>query len=151
VLQLTTYTTDTLPPAIAEVCFDCLCNSGSEMQGVFQAIAHGPPFDGWVQPAGLVISVACIIREDEVVPIAWASVSHWNEAPSIQVYVHPIYRRRGLASALVSMLTVEGSIPLETANVFSPYSITLAKRAGFRSVNEWKRVEDGWIKVSVSG
>lgn len=144
-LQITTHTSDNLAPGVAELCAELLCKPGSEMQQVFQSIAaldYDEPLD-----VNLRIAVAMRTQGDDNVPIGWAAISLWNGAPSIQAFVFPNYRQRGLASALVSALTVEGDIPLDVANVFSHHFASVALRAGFRSTNLWKREEDGWVRT----
>lgn len=144
-LQVTTHTSENFPPEMAEFCAETLCKPGSDMNHAFRSIAAGDA-DG-LAPA-LQIALATRIIDDEAVPIGWASIGLWNDLPAIQGCVFPAYRRRGLASALVSTLTATGEIPLQGCHIFSPHFTSVAKRAGFQTINEWKRVDDGWIRCS---
>jgi hypothetical protein len=64
----------------------------------------------------------------------------------VQASVFPGYRQRGLASALVSALTALGDVPLAEAHVFSERFVSIARRAGFRTVNQWAYEDGEWIK-----
>lgn len=121
-----------------------MCRPGSEMQQVFREIAaleyDEPPH------ACLRFAVAMKMHGEENLPIGWAAICRWQDAPALQGFVFPNYRQRGLASALVSAITVDGDVPLEEGHVFSEQFASIATRAGFRTVKLWKRVEDEWVK-----
>ena len=143
-LQIATHTSDNLPPDVAERIAETLCRHGSEMQQVFREIGreeYDEPLD-----AGLRIAVALRLEEDGAMPIGWAAVNCWNGAIAVQASVFPGYRQRGLASALVSALTALGDVPLAEAHVFSERFVSIARRAGFRTVNQWAYEDGEWIK-----
>lgn len=141
-LQIATHLPDELWCKTAEKIADRLCRPGSEMQGVFARIAAGEEAN--CDP-GLVFAVASRVEDDDVV-IGWASVSYWNGGPAVQGFVTEEYRRKGLAGALLTAIVCDHEIPMDHASVFSPHLVGPAKRAGFQSVTEWHRVDDGWIK-----
>lgn len=115
------------------------------MQGYFLDIADRKYEDC---DLNMKIAVATRIVDDEIVPVGWASIYQWAGAPALQCFVFPAYRNRGLASALASSLTALGELPMAYVAVFSDLCIGMAKRCGFRTVANYKRVEDGWIKCS---
>jgi GNAT superfamily N-acetyltransferase len=144
VLQIATHTSDNLAPDVAERIAETLCRPGSEMQQVFREIGreeYDEPLD-----AGLRIAVALRLDEDGAVPIGWAAVNRWSDAIAVQAWVFPNYRQRGLASALVSALTVLGDVPLDEAHVFNERFVSIARRAGFRAVNLWAFDDGQWVK-----
>ena len=144
-LTIATHTGTNFPPDLAAKCAEYLCRPGSEMQAYFRQIAAGEFVD---DDLNMKISVATRIYDDEINPLGWASVSQWAGQPSLQVSVFPLFRRRGLGSALASVLTAAGDIPLAYVAVFSEHCIHMAKRCGFNTVALFQRVEDGWIKRS---
>lgn len=143
-LQIATYQPSEVFGKSANTCADLLCRQGSEMQAVFSKIAAGAYQD---QGDGLTLALASKLEEDSVV-IGWASIALWNGSPSIQASVSEEYRRRGLASAMVTAIVCDMPMPLDHVHVFSPHLIGPAKRAGFKAVTEWQRVQDGWLKRS---
>lgn len=144
-LKIATHTGTNFPPDLAAKCAEYLCKPGSEMQQYFKEIAEEKYDD---RDLAMKISVATKINDDEILPVGWASVYQWAGQPSLQCSVFPHFRRRGLASALASVLTAGGEIPMGYVSVFSEHCIRMAKRCGFITVALFKRVEDGWIKQS---
>jgi hypothetical protein len=145
VLTIATHAGTNFPPDLAAKCAEYLCKPGSEMQHYFREIA-GEEYDD--RDLNMRISVATQIKDDEIVPVGWASVYQWAGAPALQCSVFPLYRRRGLASALASVIAAGGDIPLGYVAVFSEHCVRMAKRCGFGTVALFRRVEDGWIKQS---
>lgn len=144
-LTITTHTGTDMPPDLAAKCAGVLCRIGSDMQGYFLDMADGRYEDC---DLNMKIAVATKIVDDEIVPIGWACLHQWNGAPSLQCFVFPQHRSRGLGSALAAALTATNEIPLNYVAVFSDSCIGMAKRCGFREVAHYKRVDDGWIKSS---
>lgn len=144
-LQITTHTPTNFPVWLAKHCATALCNQGSEMSQVFHDIHHDEP-DG---DTDMRISVASMpMPNGEEVAIGWAAIHTWGNVSSIQAFVFPAYRRRGLCSALVSALTALGDIPLKEAAVFTPHMLNAAYRSGFHTAHVWKRSDEGWQRVA---
>lgn len=134
-----------IPPAIAQGCVPLTKGIYSaEMLDYFNALANGNIGD---TPPDLSLAVALLEDEADMTPIGWASLSLWNSMWQVQGFVHEPYRRRGLASALCSVLLLTHPDRDERIAVFSDHCRRIVTGIGFRNVEQWKAVDDGWIKV----
>ena len=143
-LKIATHTPTSVPASLAELCAATLCKPGGEICAMFHDIAGNEP-ESW---AGTTVAIAT--RTDDagnVVPIGWATLTEWNGKPSLQASVYPTHRHYGLASAMISALTVLSDRSLAEVSVFHPRLVGAARRAGFKNVQQWERSDDGWVRV----
>lgn len=141
-----------MPVYMAEQCADRLCWKDSEMQGVFRRIAARalqPSEHGW--------QIGCAWKWDEVdeiVVVAWVSVTDWRVANEnrvqVQGFVAKDMRRRGLASAIVACLAHDMPKTELPIAVFSDRFFAIARRAGWKAT-QYKSLDDGWIAVAHAG
>lgn len=137
----------TVPDFIADGCAD-LCHDGSEMQGMFDDIAHGV-YDR------IGVMAYAWMESDADIPdiVGWATVTEWLVGDEIrvqlQVAVAEPYRRKGLATALCVCLTHD--MPNATTSsrlcVFSDEVMRIARKLGWHA-RQYRSVDDGWIGVA---
>lgn len=143
-LQIQTHTATSVPASLAALCAETLCKPGGEIRAMFHDLAGLEP-ESW---AGTEIAIATLSdATGRVVPIGWATLTQWNGKPSFQASVFPTYRHRGLASAMLSAITVSSNLSLAEVSVFHPRLVRAAERSGFKNVQLWERSDDGWVRV----
>jgi hypothetical protein len=122
----------------------CLCNHGSEMQELFQRVAHQQSLPSTAY--SLHIAIAFVLDdEDSLEPWGWAALCEWDGKLCLQHFVTPGKRGRSLATALTTALFLDRGCP-ETLCVFAPVSARIATRLGVADVRLYKQVADGWLR-----
>lgn len=114
---------------------DHLTRPGSDFQ---RAI-----LDGGGSLAG---TIAICLDQGEI--IGWARTELWRELPTLEAFVSPAYRRRGVATLCVAGLRTEGVWrDHEFVAVFRPTMATLARRLGLLYA-AFDRAPDGsWVEA----
>jgi hypothetical protein len=79
--------------------------------------------------------------------VGWVSVTEWDRCLALQGFVDPEFRQKGLASALTSVLLVDGVIHPDVAvAVFADEFVSITKRLGFKTIYRYRQADDGWIR-----
>ena len=74
-------------------------------------------------------TIAICLDQGEI--IGWARSEMWNEIPTLEAFVSPAYRRRGVATLCTAGLRTEGVFrDHEFVAVFRPAMVSLASRLG---------------------
>jgi hypothetical protein len=86
----------------------------------FQRALLGGPVTG---------TIAICLDQGEI--IGWARSEMWNEIPTLEAFVSPAYRRRGVATLCTAGLRTEGVFrDHEFVAVFRPTMVSVACRLG---------------------
>ena len=128
---------DEVPPEVAQACLP-LTNDGSEMRHAFAKRARG---EAVVDPHGLTVSVLT----DGPNVIGWGSCSIWHQMWQVQGMVAQEFRRRGLGTALISVLLYdhpERAFPLA---VFDKRCYQIAQSCGWIDVRLYTLTDGFWI------
>ena len=144
-ITVTTYRANEVPPFAAEQ-MARLTNSGSDHHRWLTAASNGSGESP--MPDDLVYAV--ISRDDDwdIHVIGWASVYLWQGVLALEGFVKHEERGKRVGSTLCNCLALSGNIPMSTpVAVFSPAFAAIAKWVGFDRIQEWKRVDDGWVRV----
>jgi len=74
-------------------------------------------------------TIAICLDQGEI--IGWARSEKWNEIPTLEAFVSPAYRRRGVATLCTAGLRTEGVFrDHEFIGVFRPTMVSIANRLG---------------------
>jgi GNAT superfamily N-acetyltransferase len=98
--------------------------------------------------AGTVIgTIAICLDQGEIV--GWARSEVWQGIPTLEAFVSPAYRRRGVATLCAAGLRTEGVFrDYDYIGVFRPTMVSLASRLGL-IYTSFERAPDGaWVKAS---
>lgn len=123
-----------------------LTNGGSDNSRWLSALAAGICSPD--MPEDLVYAVMTKDVDYEINVIGWASIHLWQGVPALEGYTAQEYRGCGVASLLCGCLTL--AVPVDktaTISVFSPAFVKVSQRLGFSQTQQWKRVEDGFVRV----
>lgn len=113
---------------------DHLTRPGSDFQ---RALLYG-------DPAG---TIAMCLDQGEI--IGWARTEIWQKLPTIEAFVSPAYRRRGVATLCVAGLVAQNVfVDHDEVAVFRPSMALLARRLGIPYV-EFDRKPDGTWKEAI--
>jgi GNAT superfamily N-acetyltransferase len=95
------------------------------------------------EPAG---DIAFCRDQGEI--IGWARTERWEGYPTLESFVIPPYRGRGVATACAQALVANGSISRSSiVAVFRPQMESIAARCGLRLAAFSRREEDGqWMR-----
>jgi hypothetical protein len=90
-------------------------------------------------------TIAICLDQGEI--IGWARTELWREMPTLEAFVSPAYRRRGVATLCAAGLRTEGVWrDYEFVAVFRPTMAALAKRLGLLFA-AFDRAPDGsWVE-----
>jgi len=90
-------------------------------------------------------TIAICLDQGEI--IGWARTEPWREMPTLEAFVSPAYRRRGVATLCAAGLRTEGVWrDYEFVAVFSPSMMNLAHRLGILFA-AFERAPDGsWVE-----
>ena len=120
---------------LAEHCAAALCKPGSEMQREFRVGRARTPL--------------CITYAGDAEPVAWIATHTWRGIQTIEGFVEPTLRRRGIAK--VSVLALLASRQLDVRKpvaVFAPPCVELAYQCRFDDVRLFQRTPVGdWQEV----
>jgi GNAT superfamily N-acetyltransferase len=96
---------------------------------------------------GLTGTIAICLDQGEI--IGWARSEVWQGIPTLEAFVSPAYRRRGVATLCAAGLRTEGVFrDYEYIGVFRPTMVSLASRLGL-IYSAFDRLPDGtWVKAS---
>jgi GNAT superfamily N-acetyltransferase len=109
---------------------DHLTRPGSEFQ---RALLDG-------EPAG---TIAMCLDQGEI--IGWARTEIWQDMPTLESFVSPAYRRRGVAKACAAALIAEGVFrDHEFIAVFRPTMVSLAERLGLLYASFDRKPDGTW-------
>jgi len=123
-------TVSDLEPFVASYCAANLCRPSSEMQDeIYTRLTDTP-----------------IVVVQTGLPIAWVASHEWRGQQTLEAFVAPEWRRRGLvklgAHMLVATSYLDRSQPLA---VFSADCVPLARSLGFREVLHYTRNGKDWV------
>jgi GNAT superfamily N-acetyltransferase len=92
-------------------------------------------------------TIAICLDQGEIV--GWARSEVWQGIPTLEAFVSPAYRRRGVATLCAAGLRTEGVFrDYEYIGVFRPTMVSLASRLGLIYAS-FDRMPDGtWVKAS---
>ena len=92
-------------------------------------------------------TIAICLDQGEIV--GWARTELWRELPTLEAFVAPAYRRRGVATLCAAGLRAEGVWrDHEFVAVFRPTMISLGSRIGLHYA-VFDRAPDGsWVEAS---
>ena len=92
-------------------------------------------------------TIAICLDQGEI--IGWARSEIWQEMPTLEAFVSPAYRRRGVATLCAAGLRTEGVLrDHEFVAVFRPTMVAIARRLGL-PYSSYDRAPDGsWVKAS---
>jgi len=78
---------------------------------------------------GVTGTIAICLDQGEI--IGWARTEVWQGIPTLEAFVSPAYRRRGVATLCAAGLRTEGAFrDYEYIGVFRPTMVSLASRLG---------------------
>jgi GNAT superfamily N-acetyltransferase len=114
---------------------DHLARPGSDFQ---RAILAGG--------GGLTGTIAICLDQGEI--IGWARTEIWDGLPTLEAFVSPAYRRRGVATLCAAGLRSQGVFrDYEFVAVFRPTMAALAHRLGILHA-EFQRTQTGeWVEA----
>lgn len=129
---------DGLTPSDALAIVKRLTHDDSEFQREIAAILDG---DGSsATPIALCHSRGCLV--------GWACSHLWREQQTLEMFVDPLHRKRGIATALAAFLRSAGVIdPAARLAVFSAHTSRIAARLGFGDVWRYESSGDDWLPV----
>jgi GNAT superfamily N-acetyltransferase len=114
----------TIEPEDAEYIARALCNPGSEMQRELIDAKTDTPM---------------VVAYDPE-PIGWVATHLWRGLQTLEGYVDPDWRRKGLARIGALTLITTGYLDRRQAiAVFSDECVTLARSIGFKDVRQFRR------------
>jgi len=95
---------------------------------------------------GLTGTIAICLDQGEI--IGWARTEIWDGLPTLEAFVSPAYRRRGVATLCAAGLRTEGVWrDYEFVAVFRPTMAALAHRLGILHA-EFQRTQTGeWVEA----
>ncbi len=95
---------------------------------------------------GLTGTIAICLDQGEI--IGWARTEIWDGLPTLEAFVSPAYRRRGVATLCAAGLRTEGVWrDYEFVAVFRPTMKAVARRLGILCA-EFERVQTGeWVEA----
>lgn len=146
---ITTTRSNELPLAVAETILSSLTNQGSDTNKDFERIVNGMLEGGKDSLPDYPMSICLRLDPytDALHCIGWASATLWDQSLALQVFVDPEFRGMGLATALASLLLVDGILTTEMPlAVFSDSTVRLAQRMKFPQIRRYRRVADGWLR-----
>ena len=133
-----------LPPWAADQ-MSGLTKPGSINSRWLSSIAAGSPAGDI--PHDLVFAFASRDEDYEISVIGWGSLACWNGHPVLEGFVAPDERGKGLAFSMACCLCLTQPVPRQLVGVFSPEYESIARRLSFQAVQQYKRVDDGWLVV----
>lgn len=91
-------------------------------------------------------TIAICLDQGEI--IGWARTELWRELPTLEAFVSPAYRRRGVATLCAAGLRAQGVWrDYEFVAVFRPAMAELAHRLGILSA-QFQRLKTGeWVEA----
>jgi hypothetical protein len=82
----------------------------------------------------------CVTYGEDADPVGWVATHVWRGVQTVEGFVHPLLRRRGLARISVLSLLSCGHLELrKPVAVFSPACVELAYQCGFDDVRLFQR------------
>jgi GNAT superfamily N-acetyltransferase len=106
----------------------------------------GSDFQTALLNGGLTGTIAICLDQSEI--IGWARTEIWDGLPTLEAFVSPAYRRRGVATLCAAGLRTEGVWrDCEFVAVFRPTMAALAHRLGILHA-EFQRTQTGeWVEA----
>jgi GNAT superfamily N-acetyltransferase len=147
---ITTTRTTELPLHVAEEIRDRLTKQGSPTNEDFHVIVGGMlgriPADN-MPDYPMSICLRMDPYTDAIHCLGWASATLWDSSLALQAFVDAEYRGQGLATALASVLVVDGILTRQMPiAVFSDECVRIAQRLRFPDIRRYRRVDDGWVR-----
>ena len=91
-------------------------------------------------------TIAICLDQGEI--IGWARTELWRELPTLEAFVSPAYRRRGVATLCAAGLRTEGVWrDYEFVAVFRPTMISLARRLGLPYASFDRAPDGSWVEA----
>jgi len=145
---ITTTRSSELPLSVAETIRSSLTKKGSDTNRDFETIVNGMlEVKDSLPDYPMSICLRLDPYTDALHCIGWASATLWDQSLALQVFVDPEFRGMGLATALASLLLVDGILTTEMPlAVFSDSTVRLAQRLEFPDIRRYRRVADGWLR-----
>lgn len=120
-----------LEPFIGAYCAANLCRPSSEMHEELYVRQTRTP----------------IVLIEVGLPIAWVASHEWRDQQTLEAFVVPEWRRRGLVKLGAHMLIAAGHlVKAEPIAVFSADCVPLAKSLGFAEVRHYTRNGKDWVQ-----
>ena len=119
-----------LEPFVGAYCAATLCRPLSDMQSeLYQRLAETP-----------------IVLIETGLPIAWVASHEWRDQQTLEAFVVPEWRRRGLVKLGAHMLLAASYlVKTEPVAVFSSDCVPLARSLGFHEVRHYTRHGKDWV------
>lgn len=120
---------------LARHCANLLCKPGSEMSREFKLCRARTPL--------------CVTYGEDADPCAWIATHVWRGLQTIEGFVAPEVRRRGVARIGVLALKSCGHLDItKPVAVFAPACVELSYQCGFDDVRLFQRTPIGdWKEV----
>jgi GNAT superfamily N-acetyltransferase len=113
---------------------DHLTRTGSEFQ---KKLLDGDILTG---------TIAICLDQGEIV--GWARTEIWDGLPTLEAFVSPAYRRRGVATLCAAGLRTQGVFrDYEFVAVFRPTMISLARRLGLLYASFDRAPDGSWVEA----
>jgi GNAT superfamily N-acetyltransferase len=120
---------------------------GSERNFIADHLTRtGSDFQKALMNGGITGTIAICLDQGEI--IGWARTEIWDGLPTLEAFVSPAYRRRGVATLCAAGLRTEGVWrDYEFVAVFRPTMKAVARRLGILCA-EFERVQTGkWVEA----
>lgn len=146
-LEINTTTGANLPQFVALQCVR-LCKPDSEMSSMFSRLSAG---DGAVDEDLETLVAWCSapsLTDEFRDVVGWATVQGWNGQLALQSFVDPEWRHKSVCFSMSACLLADlptSSLPVA---VFSDECASVVRRLQ-HDYQQWKRVDDGWIRTCV--
>jgi GNAT superfamily N-acetyltransferase len=120
---------------------------GSERNFIADHLARtGSDFQKALLNGGLTGTIAICLDQGEI--IGWARTEIWDGLPTLEAFVAPAYRRRGVATLCAAGLRTEGVFrDYEFVAVFRPTMISLARRLGLLYASFDRAPDGSWVEA----
>lgn len=143
-----------VPSVVAHHCAETLCWDESEMQQFFRRIvSHSLTADERQWMVAYCTETQHDLLDDELSIIAWVTVSEWVVGDEVRIqvqgFVHPDFRGRGLATAMVVCLCNDMPKTSRPIAVFSDEFLHIAQKMQWNAV-QYRSTDDGWIGVATT-
>jgi GNAT superfamily N-acetyltransferase len=92
-------------------------------------------------------TIAICLDQGEI--IGWARTEVWQGIPTLEAFVSPAYRRRGVATLCAAGLRTEGVFrDYEYIGVFRPTMVSLARRLSMPYANFDRQPDGTWVEAT---
>lgn len=140
-----------VPSVVASQCAEQLCWEDSEMQRFFRRIiSHSLTVAERNWMMAFATETQLDLLDDELSVIGWVSVTEWLVGDEVRIqvqgFVHPEFRGKGLATAMVVCLCHDMPKSEKPVAVFSDEFFRIASRMKWNAIH-YRSTDDGWLGV----